>query len=184
MINVPRHVPRLELLVPADTAKQYTTFLQTGILEERNSPITVGEFLASLPGFTTQYIGERIETIFLNGQPVDDLGTLIYGTSPVLAISAVMPGLAGAIFRKNSFHAALRTTTPDSLTDRLPNTKKIIIRLKFFNIIAAEKGETILHNGCFMSSESILKFINYRCHLFSHFLSLRYNDKLIDLDEL
>lgn len=155
MINGPRHVPRLEFLAPADTAIQYTTFLQAGILEERNAPLTVGEFLVSLPGFTLQYVRERVETIFLNGLPVDDLKTRMYGPSSVLAISGVMPGLAGAIFRKNSFHAALITSTPDSLASRLPHSEKIIIRLKFFNIIAAEKGEALLRNGCFMSSESI-----------------------------
>jgi hypothetical protein len=184
MITGPRHVPRLEFLVPADSVIQYATLLQTGILEERNAPITVGEFLVSLPGFTLQYVRERVETIFLNGLPVDDLETRMYGPSPVLAISGVMPGLAGAIFRKNSFHAALRTSTPDSLTSRLPNSEKITIRLKLFNVIAAEKGATLLHNGCFMSSDSILKFMNYRCHLFSHLQSLRYDDKPICLDDL
>ncbi len=184
MINRSPHIPRLEFLIPADTTKKYTTLLQTGILEARNAPTTVGELLASLPGFTMQYIRERIETIFLNGLPVDDLETIITGPSPVLAISAVMPGLAGAIFRKNSFHAALRTSTSDSLADRLPSTEKIIIRLKLFNIIATEKGETILHNGCLMRNESVLKFINYRRNLFSHLLSLRYDGKPISLDDL
>lgn len=184
MINKTYHIPRLELLIPAATTKKYTTLLQNGILVERNVPTPVGELLASLPGFTMQYIRERIETIFLNGLPVDDLETIITGPSPVLAISAVMPGLAGAIFRKNSFHAALRTSTSDSLADRSQSTEKIIIRLKFFNIIATEKGATILHNGCLMRSESVLKFINYRRNLFSHLLSLRYDDKPISLDDL
>jgi hypothetical protein len=184
MINRSPHIPRLELLIPADTTKKYTTLLQAGILEARSAPTTVGELLASLPGFTMQYIRERIETIFLNGLPVDDLETKINGPSPVLAISAVMPGLAGAIFRKNSFHAALRTSTSDSLADKLPSTEKITIRLKFFNIIATERGGTIFHNGCLMKSESVLKFINYRRHLFSHLLSLHCDDTPVGLDDL
>jgi hypothetical protein len=108
MINRFIYTPRLDILIPADTINQYTTLLQAGILEERSASTTVGGLLASLPGFTMQYIRERIETIFLNGLPIDNLETIINGPSPVaLAISAVMPGLAGAIFRKNSFHAAL-----------------------------------------------------------------------------
>ncbi len=156
MINRFIFTPRLDILIPADTINQYTTLLQAGILEERNASTTVGELLASWPGFTMQYIRERIETIFLNGLPIDNLETIINGPSPVvLAISAVMPGLAGAIFRKNSFHAALRTATSDSLTVRALSTEKIIIRLKFFNSIATEKGGAILHNGCLMRRESV-----------------------------
>jgi hypothetical protein len=50
--------------------------------------------------------------------PVDDLETVVDGSSPVIAISGAMPGLAGAIFRKNSFHAALRTSADNSSTVR------------------------------------------------------------------
>lgn len=184
MINRSIHIPRLELLIPADTTNKYTTLLQAGIFEERNTSITVGEFLSSLPGFTTKYIRERIETIFLNGLPIDDLETRIADPSPVLAVSASMPGLAGAIFRKNSFHAALRTTTSHVSADRAQGTGKIMIRLKFFNIIAREKGRDILHHGCLMASDSVLKFINYRRQLFSHLLSLHYDDKAISLDDI
>ncbi len=184
MINRSIHIPRLELLIPAGTSNKYTTLLQAGILEERSASTTIGEFLASLPGFTNHYIRERIETIFLNGLPVDDLETRMSGPSPVLAISASMPGLAGAIFRKNSFHAALRTSKSDSLPDRALSTEKIIIRLKFFNSIASEKGGIILQNGCLMDCDSVLKFINYRRQLFSHLLALHCDDKAVRLADL
>lgn len=184
MINSSIHSPRLELLIPADTSNKYTTLLQAGILEERSAATTIGEFLASLPGFTSHYIRERIETIFLNGLPVDDLQTRMGGPSPELAISASMPGLAGAIFRKNSVHAALRTSQTDSLPGTARSSEKIIIRLKFFNSIASEKGGIILQNGCLMNCDSVLKFINYRRQLFSHLLALHWNDKAISLDDL
>ncbi len=151
---------------------------------ERSSTITFAELFASLPGFSTKYIGDRIETIFQNGLPVDDIETGIDGPAPVIAISGAMPGLAGAIFRKNSFHAALRTSDSNALPDKLERSEGVLIRLKFFNVIASEKGGTILNSGCFMKSDSVLKFINYRPRLFSEVLSLHCNDESLGLDDM
>ncbi|MBA3003709.1 MAG: hypothetical protein FP813_07665 [Desulfurivibrio sp.] len=184
MISKPSHIPRLEFIVPAEATKKYTTLLQSGIWEEISASTSVGEVLACLPGFTQQYIREHIETIFLNGLPVDDLETTINGPSPVLAISAAMPGLAGAIFRKNSFHAALRTAPSHPSPAKVQSGEKIIIRLKFFNTIASEKGTAILNNGCLLSSDSVLQFTTYRRQLFSDLLSLRCDDKPAGLDDL
>ncbi len=184
MSNRSSHIPRLELRIPVDATKKYTTILQTGILEERNASTSIGDFLASLPGFTRQYVRERIETIFLNGLPVDDLETILSGPSPVLAISAAMPGLAGAIFRKNSFHAPLRTTAPAPLPVNAQPTEKIMIRLKMFNVIASEKGGALRQNGCVLPSNSVLRFIGYRPQLFSNLLTLRCDDIPVGLDDL
>lgn len=184
MRNSFHHVPRLELFVAAGDTKKYTTLLQSGILWQSNATTTVGQFLSSLPGFTHKYIVEHIETIFLNGQPIDDLATQLNGPSAVLALSAAMPGLAGAIFRKNSFHAPLRTTDYHALPDSLPRAKSVVVQLKCFNCIAREKGQTLLHNGCFFKSDSLVKFLSYRGKLFTDLLSMRYNDKPINLGGL
>jgi hypothetical protein len=64
MLTRSTHIPRLEILIPAGAAPQYTTLLQAGIFVESKSTTTVGEIFASLPGFSTQYILDRIETIF------------------------------------------------------------------------------------------------------------------------
>ena len=119
-------IPQLDIRIPVvGSILPYTTLLQTGILVESKPQPTVRAFLGSLPGFTSQYMNERIETIFLNGLPVDDLETIINGSAPILAISAAMPGLAGAIFRKNGFHAPLRTTITDDSSDEVQSSEQI-----------------------------------------------------------
>lgn len=174
MDNTADQTPRLELLIPAHAMGRFTTLLQAGFFVESSHGTTVGEFLHSLPGFTMQYITDRIETIFLNGLPVDDLTTVINGTHhPVLAVSAAMPGLAGAIFRKNSFHAALRTKARSAAIDPLQNPEKVLIILKLFNMVASERGGELLHHGCLMKTASLLKFIHCRPQLLAEILHCR-----------
>lgn len=184
MMNTTSNIPRLEILIPAGSIHKYTTLLQAGIIVERQSTCSFREFFASLPGFSAEYILNRIETIFQDGLPVDDIEATLQGSSPVIAISGAMPGLAGAIFRKNSFHAALRTSDSSSLNGVLPGAEKVRVKLKLFNVIASEKGGTLLNDGCVMESDSVLKFINYRRHLFSDQLVLRCDEKTTGLDAL
>lgn len=175
MSDRPHHIPCLDLLVPRGALARYTSLLQAGIINTTAPTTTVGAFLASLPGFSENYINTRIETIFLNGLPLDDLTTVIKGPLAVLAVSGAMPGLAGAILRKNSFHAHLRTTTPHSSpsspahhTDR-PTT----LLLKVFNVIAAERGPDLLNKGCTMNSDSILAFFAYRPDIHQDIIDLK-----------
>ncbi|MFH1216070.1 MAG: hypothetical protein V1706_06190 [Pseudomonadota bacterium] len=177
-------IPRLMILSQPHAIDRFTTLLQAGIIIGINYPLAVGDFLASLPGFTPLYIAERVETIFLNGLPVDDLTTKITGSNPVLAISAAMPGLAGAIFRKNSFHAALRTTAARGDDDYLRNSKKIAVLLKLFNMVARERGGELLAKGCLLKTDTLRKFIAYRPQLLAEMVDCRYNDRTINTKEL
>lgn len=184
MINNISYILRLDIRIPVGRILPYTTLLQTGILVESKPQPTIGEFLGALPGFTRRYMNERIETIFLNGLPVDDLETIIVGAAPILAISAAMPGLAGAIFRKNGFHAPLRTTVSNDSSNEAQNSEQVMILLKFFNMIVSERGEAILHDGCLMKCNSVLRFMNYRPQLFSDALSMNCDDKTMDFVEV
>lgn len=148
----------LEIIVSPGNLDRFTPLLQAGLFLERSRPQTVGEFLSSLPGFSREYITGRIETIFLNGLPVDELTTPITGSQPVLAISAAMPGLAGAIFRKNSYHAHLRTSAADSDSQTDKVSGSLQIRLKLFNFISRERGGDLLQQGCLLRADSVRKF--------------------------
>lgn len=184
MANSAEHRPQLTLLIPAHAIDRFTTLLQAGVIVKMDRPTSIGEFLLSLPGFNQQYIAERVETIFLDGLPVDDLSKIITGGHPVLAISAAMPGLAGAIFRKNSFHAALRTTDGKNGENDLQEEGTVSVLLKLFNIVARERGGDILSNGCFISANTLLKFIRYRSQLFSVVLHCSYDGKISKISEL
>jgi hypothetical protein len=136
----------VEIRVHADSINRYTTLFQMGVNIETQGNTSIGSFLNRLPGFTTEYIDNRVQTIFLNGSAIDDLQTPLTGTHPVLAISAAMPGLAGAIFRRNSLHAALRSDCADNLVP-IGHDETVTVTLKLFNMIAREKGTDLLAQG-------------------------------------
>lgn len=142
----------------------FTTLLQSGIEVKTSSSTPITTFLCHLPGFSMQYITNTVETIFLNGNPVDDLALPFTGKSPTLALSAAMPGLAGAIFRKNSIHSALRTQT-DSTDGQSTEGLEIVVTLKLFNSIAKERGRDLLTNGILIKSAKVSKFLKSRSGL-------------------
>ncbi len=153
---------KLQLKVANDGAiAQFTTLLQSGVYLKAKQGCSIGEILCSLPGFTEEYISKNVQTLFLNGLPADDLDQQIFGEIAVIAASAAMPGLAGAIFRKGGVHASLRTATDKGL-HATALEQAITVRVKLFNIIARERGADVLSRGCFVKAAALLKFLQYR----------------------
>jgi hypothetical protein len=154
---------RLSLKVAPGLLPLFTTILQSGIEIRSESGTSLGRFLNSLPGFSADYLAEVVQTIFLNGTAIDDLTTPLTGDRAVLALSAAMPGLAGAIFRKNSFHAALRTVTGAKTRDASQGA--VIVTLKLFNSIARERGEDLLRQGVCLKARILADFLERRPEL-------------------
>ncbi len=145
------------LTPPRENLAGLTTLLQSGILLTCPTGTSIGVFLDSLPDFDMNYITDRIQTIFFDGNAMDDLQRRFTKAEHVLALSAAMPGLAGAIFRKNSLCAALRTQGSFTASNISPN-KTTTVCLKLFNMIAQEKGEKILQRGGVFTGKSLKDF--------------------------
>lgn len=160
----------------------FTLLLQSGILVKTTSGTSIGELLQSFPDFSTEYIINDIQTIFLNGTATDDLETEMENDNDTLAVSAAMPGLAGAIFRKNSLHAALRTTQEQTHTHTAGSNITVIV--KFFNTIARDRGAGLLKQGVTMRADSIIQFLDTRSTLPGYLESITLDGKLIDPKEL
>ncbi|GAB6193372.1 hypothetical protein [Desulfocastanea catecholica] len=176
-------VPTLKMAVTGDALPLFTTVLQSGIEIKTAHGETLGKFLSNFPGFTAKYLADTVQTIFLNGTAVDDLSLPLTGSNPVLALSAAMPGLAGAIFRKNSFHAALRTDTK-TLPSESEQKKSISVTLKLFNSIARDRGVDLLKTGLCLQSEQLATFLTSRPHLAQHIVRIQFADKEIAYQEL
>ena len=173
----------IRLTVTPEALPLFTTVLQSGIEVKTPHGKTLGKFLSNFEGFTAEYLAETVQTIFLNGTAVDDLTLPLTGSNPVLALSAAMPGLAGAIFRKNSFHSALRTDT-NALPSESIQHESITVTLKLFNSIARERGGALLQSGQVIKADPLAKFLSKRPSLWQHVLSIYFNDKEIDQTKL
>ncbi|RJR20740.1 MAG: hypothetical protein C4582_08805 [Desulfobacteraceae bacterium] len=121
------------------------------------SGISIKEFITEYLNAESDYISKRISTLFLNGTPVDDLDYEILTDGSVLALSAAMPGLAGAILRKGGHLAGLRTRV-----EKKHSAEKAAsgawVKLKLFNALVPELGPGLLSRGIWVKASSISSF--------------------------
>jgi hypothetical protein len=133
---------------------------QQGITVEVETGCSIKELLCGQLGIDPAYVEERISTIFLNGKPVDDCDTAVVGDGAVLALSAAMPGLVGAMLRKGGFYTAMRS----DITYRTPVADSIRaqgrIRLKLFNSIMGEAGPLVLRRGIIIPHSKVMKLLS------------------------
>ena len=176
-----KDIQHIVLSVRKEKIESYTTLLQFGVLLESQIGQSMGVFLTSLPDFDMNYIVDRIQTIFLDGSAIDDMETLFTNSSPVLALSAAMPGLAGAIFRKNSLHAALRTADSKNVLAGQTNSQ-ILVCLKLFNMIAVEKGPGLLEKGGIFSGSALLDFFTPQSQLRQNIAHIEVRRSSIDAE--
>lgn len=133
----------------------FASLLQHGMMVHIDRPVALVPFLLDLPGFSEEYIEKTVQTVFIDGVAADSLDrALPPGTT--LALSAAMPGLAGAIFRRQGLHGSLRSTTGKKSV--APTGQSGFIRLKLFNMIAAERIGDLLEQGICVTGSSFVAF--------------------------
>ncbi|UZP67889.1 hypothetical protein N1030_02625 [Desulfovibrio mangrovi] len=97
-------------------------------------------------GIPREYVEDRIQTVFLDGMPVDDIDTAVVHDGARMGLAAALPGAAGIAMRRNSPYAALRgdiTRKAEIVTQAEEGT----ITLLLFNLIMQEQGESFLERG-------------------------------------
>jgi len=94
------------------------------------------------------YVDRRITTIFLDGKPVDAVGSVRIREGSTLALSAAMPGLAGAILRRGGALAPLRANLPRGDGERIEAPERDgVITVKLFNLLTRELAPAFLRRG-------------------------------------
>lgn len=162
-----------------DGLSRFNTLLQGGCRMQVRHGQAIGAFLKQLPGVTDEFIVNEIQTLFLNGTPIDDMKSPFTLNDTTLALSAAMPGLAGAIFRRNSLHAALRGKNASS-ESALEDDRPLFITLKLFNSVATSLGPHLFKQGVVFSGEQLHSFITDRPSIVSQLVSCTLNNQTID----
>jgi len=173
--------PCLELEISPEMLTGFASLLQHGVLFPIERPIPLLSFLVTLPGFTAEYIEENVQTIFINGVAADSLQQeMVDGTT--VALSAAMPGLAGAIFRRQGVHGSLRSKQLSEVTHS--TTEGGHLTLKFFNSIALDRVEDLLTGGIQISGKALGNFAATRAHLFEPPVVLRFKGEELSYSAL
>lgn len=126
------------------TKAAFRALLQRGVGISGSAGTKVREFLQGILGIDPSYVEEKLQTVFLDGHPVDDLDRAVVRPGPVLALSAAMPGLAGATMRRGGYYAPLREgITHGEGTATEGNGEKGVVVVKLFNRPLADLAETL-----------------------------------------
>lgn len=123
---------------------------------------TLFDILCCQIGIPETYINDRVQTVFLNGKAVDDPAREIVNDNAVIALSAAMPGLAGAVFRKGGMLSSMRSSHEISSPDDAAAKQQGVVILKLFNLIASDLGSDFLNKGILVKREHFVHYVNWK----------------------
>lgn len=140
-----RPAPHLAFDVPAPLVARFFLLLQQGVTIRRRVGCGVEAFLREEIGAGPETIG-RIQSIMLDGRPVDDIRTAVVTDGSTLALSAALPGLVGATLRRGGAYSSLRSgITYHTRGSAAAGTGWVTVKL--FNLIMGELGPGLLREG-------------------------------------
>lgn len=122
------------------------------------------ELLAERFGISMEYIENRIQTVFLDGKPVDDMDAAAVRDGAVLALSSAMPGLLGAIMRKGGYYSRLRSPVSHVENGDAPRRTDGQVVVKLFNLTSPELGPLFLERGIRVDAEDLRDLFRSRPH--------------------
>jgi hypothetical protein len=146
----------LNLKVDANVLPRIFHILQKGFMVKARPGCSIHEFLCQQQKINPEYIAQRISTIFLDGQPVDDIDAAQIEDGCTIALSGAMPGLVGAVMRRGSPYASFRHSITYSKDNNISPPKEGMVRLKLFNILMKELGPQFLENGVFLEPSDLI----------------------------
>jgi hypothetical protein len=146
--------PGLETRVLHLASEQLNTFyplLQKGVAVPAHVACTLKSLLCDQFAIPSDYVTDRITTVFLDNRPVDDLDCTIVQDGSRVTLSAAMPGLVGATMRRGGFYAALRQGISHVVDSATVADECGTVRLKLFNLLLAELGPLVLARGLILN---------------------------------
>jgi len=175
----------LVLTVTADDGPKFVGLLNAGFMIKTQVGEAVKTLLCNRIGLDQSYFDERIQTLFLNSKPVDDPETAVVKDGAVLALSAAMPGLVGAMFRKGGRYSWMRGSISHPDDSDITNRRTGWVTMKLFNLILKELGPFFLEAGVWLKAETIQAFFSERAgSLTGSIQSVFFNGQEIEQEAL
>jgi len=131
-----------------------------GIQFETPAGTRVSDFLQQALCTDADYIENRIQTLFMDGRAVDDPESEEIHNPCTLAVSAAMPGVFGAAFRKQGTYSGLRQHCSEirQNKNKVQQGRIVAVTVKCFNQVAADLGNQLLETGVVMEIKDFLDF--------------------------
>jgi hypothetical protein len=138
---------------------RFLLLLQHGFMVRCSTGCSVRKFLCEELGLNPEYVSEKIQTVFLDGRPVDDLEGATVKNGSRLSLSSAMPGLVGVTLKRGSILASFRKTITYVEESGTRKEAKGSIYMKLFNLVMKEMGHLFLERGIYVQSSILLDFI-------------------------
>ena len=103
-----KSLPTFHVTLAADLFSFFVPLLQQGVFVSAKAGGNIKSFLCERLGISPEYAEKRIQTVFADGQVVDDWNRTVLANGSTLALSAAAPGLAGAILRRQGPLSTMR----------------------------------------------------------------------------
>jgi hypothetical protein len=157
---------RLCLVMAESRMTPLFLILQQGFLLRVHVGCSLNMFLTEQIGLSPEYIMEKIQTIFLDGRPVDDLHGAIIKDGSSVALSAAMPGLVGAAMRRGGIYSTLRDSITYQETGNQGVLREGTVHIKLFNLLMKDLGPRFLKQGILLPVSDFADFISKRSEAF------------------
>lgn len=175
----------VRLGVEARLVSRFLKLIEHGFKLKIKTGLTLRELLCGQLGVSGDYLDNRIQTIFLNGKAVDDVDSAWIHADCRIALSAAMPGLVGATFRKGGRYAPFRSSISYTKTKTPDVQGEGKITLKLFNMVAKELGPVFLQKGVIIDGNTFQNFVWDNLEdLKAACASIHLNDKKITVSKL
>ncbi len=172
--------PRLAFIVDEPLIAQLFLLLQQGVKIRRRVGCSVDAFLREELGAGPAMI-EKIQSIMLDGKPVDDIGAAMVHDGSVLALSAAMPGLVGATLRRGGAYSSFRSAITYHETGKACAPGEGRVSIKLFNLLMAELGPGLLRQGVLIKAADLAYFLMERTQEFRQGWSATLDGQAIDV---
>jgi hypothetical protein len=173
----------LALTVEEPLVVRFFLLLQQGVRIRRRVGCSVEAFLRNELEVGLEAL-EKIQSIMLDGKPVDDIGSALIHDGSVLALSAAMPGLVGATLRRGGAYSSFRSviTYHEAGTACAPDEGWVSI--KIFNLLMAELGPGVLRHGVLVNAAELADYLAERSQEFRQRCSVMLDGKPIEITML
>lgn len=178
--TIDRTYPHLAFVAEEGGGASFFLLLQQGVKIRRRTSCSVDIFLRQEIGAAPETI-EKIQSIILDGKPVDDIGSSLVHDGSILALSAAMPGLVGATLRRGGAYSSFRGAITYHETGTACPPGEGWVRVKIFNLLMAVLGPDLLGKGVLVGVSDLLGLLGERAEEFGQGCSATLDGKPIDI---
>jgi hypothetical protein len=170
---------------PSLIGRFFSQILSKGVRCRACVPCPLKELLCDQIGLPSEYVENRIQTVFLNGKPVDDVDTAQVAANDTIALSAAMPGLLGAVLRKGGYYSAMRQDITYERECTVAGTKDGMVVIKLFNLTVPEAGPLLLQHGIWLDASELAELLDIGTDEWQVACQeVRLDEQYVNLDQL